>query len=244
MLIVCNGAFKSGSTWLFTLIQFMIPHQRIPVEFNTDDRWRGHNISPEMLPVFLKEVDYISDNYICKSHYFDPKVRDLLLSHHDVYILNIKRDIRDVIVSAYYHYNREDGVKRSFDEFYWGKGRTLIGFLNKYHELWHNISKKIYVCSYKGLLEDFEKEVMGISNFLNWDLKKGDLETLREKTKLQSMRKLRKEESKPQEVLFFRKGIIGDWKNYFTPGIEKDFNRLNRKNICQKLLSILRPSQD
>lgn len=228
MLIVCNGAFKSGSTWLYRIIKVIIRGKDIPLEFHAEEKWHGTSIAGDKLPGFLETVDYKNENYVCKSHYDDVKIRNLLASYNDVYIFNIKRDIRDVLVSAYYHYNRVDGVERTFEEFYWGKGRSLIGYINNYHDIWHNMEGKIYVSSYQRLHEDFDNEVQGIFGFLNYHLKPGDLERLKEKTNMKTSRKLWKEDSKPAEKRFFRKGVMGDWKNHFTPEIEADLNKMNQ----------------
>jgi hypothetical protein len=232
MLIVCNGAFKSGSTWLFRIVKVIIQGKPIPPEFHSSEEWHGLNIASDKLSKFLEKVDYKNEDYVCKSHYDNVNIRNLLLAYDDVYILNIKRDIRDVIVSAYYYLDRKEGVKRTFEEFYWEKGRSLIGFINQYHEIWHNIDRKIYVSSYQRLHEDFDNEVQRIFGFLNYDLKPGDLERLREKTSLETSRKLWKEDANPSEERFFRKGIIGDWKNHFTPVIEKDLNKIAGKKSC------------
>ena len=229
MLIVCNGAFKSGSTWLYRIIKVIKPGKPIPPGFHSAEEWHGLSIAAGKLPRFLEEVDYKNEDYVCKSHYDDVKIRDLLLRFDNVYIFNIERDLRDVIVSAYYYLNRKEGVKRTFEEFYWGKGRSLIGFINKYHKTWHNIEGKIYVSSYQKLHEDFAGEVQRIFGFLKYDLKPGDLERLKERTNLDTSRKLWKEESKQTQERFFRKGIIGDWKNHFTPEIEKDYHKITGK---------------
>jgi len=234
LLVICNGAFKSGSTWLFRIVKLLIPGKPIPPEFHSTAEWKGMSIAKKKLSKFLEKVDYKNENYVCKAHYNDVKIRSLLLKFDDVYILNIKRDIRDVITSAYYHYNRRNGVKWTFDEFYWRKGRNLVGYISEYHNIWYPIEGKIYVSSYQGLYQDFDKEVRRICNFLNYYLKPGELGHLKEKTSLEIFRKSWKEESSPPEKRFFRKGIIGDWKNHFTPGIEADFNKMSREAQLKK----------
>lgn len=231
MLVICNGAFKSGSNWLYRIVKLIIPGKPIPSEFHAEKEWHGISIASDKLSEFLEKVDYKNENYVCKSHYDDVNIRNLLLSFDGVYILNIKRDIRDVIVSAYYHHNREDGVERTFEEYYWKKGRSLIGYINRYHNIWHNIDRKIYVSSYQRLHEDFDNEVHRIFSFLNHNIKPDDLGLLRKQTNLESLRRLWKEDSKPSEERFFRKGIIGDWKTHFTPSIEKDFNKMYQSTI-------------
>jgi hypothetical protein len=231
MLIVCNGAFKSGSTWLYNIIKSTIPSKPIPQEFHADAQWHGDSIAIEKIPLFLEKVDYKNVNYIFKSHYGDLTTRDILLSHDHVYCLNITRDIRDVIVSAYYHFIREDGIKRPFEDYYWVKGRTLIEYVYEYHLVWPNIEGKIYVSSYERLNEDFDNEAQRIFDFLNYTLTPEKLKILRAKTSLQESRRLWKEDSKKPEDCFFRKGIVGDWENHFTPAIEEDYNNVMQTTI-------------
>jgi hypothetical protein len=228
MLIICNGAFKSGSTWLFNILRFTVKCVRIPPEFHDEKEWRGESIAEDKLPLFLKKIDYRNKNYISKNHYYETKTRDLLLTYDDVYIFNIKRDIRDVIVSAYYHFKREEGLNQTFEEYYWQRGKNLIWYMNDYHAIWSAREAKIHVTSYNGLLEDFENEARQISTFLDYPLKPGVVKRLRNQTTIEESRKLWREDSKPPEECFFRKGIIGDWKNHFTPEIEADYNEIQR----------------
>lgn len=228
MLIICNGAFKSGSTWLFNILRFTLPWLRISPKYQNTKEWRGESIAESTLPLFLTEIDFHTKNYIIKSHYYNAETRDLLLKYDHVYIFNIKRDIRDVIVSAYYHYKREENLKQTFEEYYWQSGHGLIRYLNDYHSMWAARTGKIYVSSYEGLLEDFSNEVRRIFYFLNYDLKSDKIESLKKRTTMNEFRKLWGEDSKPVEECFFRKGIIGDWQSHFTPQIEADYNEFQK----------------
>ncbi len=231
MLIVCNGAFKSGSTWIFAIASYMVQHDPIPEEFQLGGKWRGSSVPQEQLPDFLDKVDYKNHNYVFKSHFDDVKVRDLFLSYDNVYVLNIRRNLRDVMVSAYYHYNREDNVNRTFAEFYWSKGRKLVAYINQYHRTWHNTDGKIYVSSYDALLTDMDNEVGRIASFLKQELTPAKLEKVKNSTSLSSLRKLWADEGKPEGKRFFRKGVSGDWINYFTPEIEADFNKFYQGSL-------------
>jgi hypothetical protein len=46
----------------------------------------------------LARLDYHVDVYVAKTHFGKPEQRDLILSYGDVYVVNIKRDMRDVVV--------------------------------------------------------------------------------------------------------------------------------------------------
>lgn len=234
MFIICNGAFKSGSTWLFNMLRFTLPWLKILPEYQDKKAWRGESIAESALSQFLREVDYLNQNYIIKSHYYNTKTRDLLIKYKSVYIFNIKRDIRDVIVSSYYHYKREENLTQTFEEYYWQRGRELIWYLNDYHSIWAARKNKIYVSSYECLLDDFANEAQRIFGFLNYDLKPNEIESLKKRTTMEEFRKLWGEDTKPDEECFFRKGIVGDWQSHFTQQIEADYNKIQRKEALKK----------
>ena len=101
MLLVCNGAQKSGSTWLYNILTSLMRCER------PDQRYLTNNsshpcIRPDLLGEYLESEDYISNDYITKNHLANPKYRDLLLSNRDVYVFDIERDPKDVAVSLYY----------------------------------------------------------------------------------------------------------------------------------------------
>jgi hypothetical protein len=73
-----------------------------------------------------------------------PEQRDLILSYNDVNVLNIKRDMRDVVVSAYYHECCNSGYEGSFQDFYWQRGRTVAQRVADYHEVWSVESSRVH----------------------------------------------------------------------------------------------------
>ena len=84
MLIICNGAFKSGSSWLHAiLVELSIVKklnlQKVPRKY-TNDINSPTTIIESQLANFLLIEDYNLNNYLTKSHFF--KNKDLFYPHN------------------------------------------------------------------------------------------------------------------------------------------------------------------
>ncbi|MGH8590541.1 MAG: sulfotransferase domain-containing protein [Gammaproteobacteria bacterium] len=222
MLVLANGAFKSGSTWLYVTVQRLTGFPPTPDEYRNPN-WRNHSIAPKKLEDALANLDYHTDNYIVKTHFGKPEERDLILSYDDVYVLNIKRDIRDVVVSAYYHEVRSYNYEGSFEEFYWLRGKKVAQQVIDYHAVWSVQSPRITTASYERMLEDFRKEFRQVSAFLGFHPTDETIEEIRAFFQIERIRELWKEEN--ERISFFRKGVAGDWRKHFTPDTQADFER-------------------
>jgi len=81
----------------------------------------------------------------------------------------------------------------------------------------------------------FSEEVKKICKFLNMDCPDEKIISVARTTSLNSLREKYNDDVKQP---FFRKGEIGDWKNYLDRKIIKDINKI--KNI--KKLPLLKPN--
>jgi hypothetical protein len=229
MFVMANGAFKSGSTWLRNIIREMMEFQSIPESYRHPDYllW----IPPSKLGDFLREVDLHNQHFISKGHLHSHKYVDMLLSHPDVRVFDITRDVRDVIVSHYYHMLREGKVKSEFGPYYWKLGRYKACQIVQYHDLWSVDHPQMFISSFEALKSDFHNEVRRIGEFLGIALSDAEIGRIKEKTSLERQRKKRGEEDVPEELRFFRKGIIGDWQNHFDNAMAEDIAMIQEKGL-------------
>jgi len=231
MLVVCNGAIKSGSTWLYNILQCLEAYSPIDEKYLTLRNQKHPCIRPEMLEGFLEAEDYVTRNFLTKNHIDKPAYRDLLLGTEHVYVFDIERDARDVVVSRYYHDCFRNDYQKSFREFYWDVGRRMVANLSGYHALWRSAGPRAYVSSYESLHNDFEAEVMRIAATLGKEVDATELRQIREKTSLGRLRKDYHDEPRFEGEKFFRKGKIGDWKNHFDDELLEDIRRVQEKGI-------------
>ena len=78
MLVICNGVFKSGSSWLHAILLEIfrvknIQINNIPEKYNPDIK-SPDRILEKNLFSFLRDENYTQLNYITKSHYFSNKI--------------------------------------------------------------------------------------------------------------------------------------------------------------------------
>jgi len=224
MLIVSNGAQKSGSTWPFNIIRNMREFERVPEEFLLDPENPNSEIVYERLPEFLDAFDHGKHNFLLKNHFGKPDQRDALLGCKDALVVNIKRDLRDVTVSAYYYTMNLSGKKRSFENYYWTEGRYLAALVRSYHQNWEQRpSGRILSLSFERLKEDPVSEIRAIGRFIGITLSDTEIERILEKTSMSNLRKTYKDDG---EIKFFRKGETGDWKNHFKGTMLNDISRI------------------
>lgn len=228
MLVLANGAFKSGSTWLYYAVGRLTGFPPPPEEFRNPS-WLNSNIDPDKLADALARLDYHVDDYMAKTHFGKPEQRDLILSYDDVYVLNIKRDMRDVVVSAYYHECRNSGYEGSFQDFYWQRGRKVAQQVADYHDVWSTESSRIHTSSFERMLEYGADELRRIGDFLGFHPTHDCLEEIRDFLQIDRVRNATGQGH--DKIPFFRKGVAGDWKNHFTAEITEDFEEwyLNSK---------------
>lgn len=232
MLIIANGAIKSGSTWLYNILEQIVPcSNSIPIEYQNEGPWKEPSIHPHKLDKLLYELDYHNTNYVVKNHYGTINLRDKILCHSDVYVFDIRRDYRDVLVSYYYHIILRDKYDQVFKIYYWTIGRKLINEVQSYHRLWDINSPQVYCSSYEKLHMGFESEILNIAEIIGIQLSKQQIIDIKDATTINKLRRKYNEEDEEQK--FFRKGIISDWKNHMSRSMIKDSEKVAKYGITK-----------
>ncbi len=229
MLVVANGAFKSGSTWLFRVVREILPFQEIPPAYRHP--YMPRSISPARLRRFLQREDIRRCHFVTKNHIARRSLRDLLLAHDEVRVLDIQRDLRDVLVSHYHHMRRPGRVKGDFSSYYWSVGRYKAQQLLRYHGLWAVDSPRVHVASFNGLKTRFRDEVKAMGSFLGVALGDERIGEIREATSLGRLREEWGEAGKGEEERFFRKGGTGDWRDYLDQEMLRDLSTIQEEGL-------------
>jgi Sulfotransferase domain len=215
MLVICNGAYKSGSTWLFNIVA-QLADFKLPPKSYQNTKWRNPSIDPDKLVDFLSTMDFAQENYISKQHIVDFRQRDLLLSTPNLFVLDIARDVRDVVVSAYYHHRRDGRFVGSFEDFYQIEGRLIAHQVSRYHDVWRGRNDKVLIASYEALHADFVAELQRIAAFLGLPVSPALVERIRHETSIDRLRARYGEADQPADQRFFRKGMVGSWQDHLS----------------------------
>ncbi len=234
MLIVCNGAIKSGSTWLYNLLIHFAQPTRPPDEYLTANSLApGSNpcIRPDRLAAFLAAGDWRERDVITKNHLGEPWQRDLLLAHEGVRVFGIERDLRDVVVSAYYDVRNRHGASGDFRSYYWREGRYTADRVVRYHAVWREAGDSVCTVAYERLHSDFAGEARRIATALGLDPNPEMLEAARAATTIGRLRARYHDQELYRGERFFRKGVVGDWQNHFDGAIARDLARIEANGI-------------
>lgn len=233
MLVISNGAFKCGSTWLFNILTNLQNLAWPETAFLTQGNTKHPAIAETKLADYLAGGTFESRDVISKNHLDTPEHRALLLSHKDVRVFCMTRDSRDVIVSAYYHDQRKLRIDGSFAQYYWQEGRTILPKLMRYQSTWAEPHRQMTGTTFEDLKTNFEGEVARIAGLLGLTPDAAAIERIRHETSLESLRG--KYQDAPShrtvEADFFRKGETGDWRNHFDEKILADHDRICRHGI-------------
>ena len=243
MLIICNGVFKSGSSWLHAIVVEVLRMNKIRI-YEVPSRYTNNINSPTTIVEsklfnFLKNEDYRKRNYITKSHYYLSKTIKKNYDS-DIYFLFVERDVRDAIVSHYHHLKKKYFFIRGFDSYYFFIGRLkafeILMFNRRYVDAFSD--KNFF--KYSDMKSNFESVVLSISSILNLKpLSAEEIAVIKHDTSIKKMKnnllsgkaKYYSTVNKNRDSLI-RKGQVGDWVNYFSNRQKKDIKQIDEgKNV-------------
>jgi len=233
MLVICNGAAKSGSTWLYNILVNILDCSWPDQQFLTGANQKHPTIREDFFEQFLRSGAHCNKTLISKNHLGKPWHRELLLGDQDVFIVCMTRDARDVIVASYYDYQNRHDYKKSFQSFYWEIGRLQIKELADYQAVWAKPQKQIFMTTFEALKNNFSDEIFRLGHFLGRELSELQIDNIEQATSLQSLRDnyADSDQHSATKNSFFRKGEIGDWRNHFDRRIEADFEHVSQTGI-------------
>lgn len=230
---------KSGTHWVWEIMAML---GRKSAEYEPNPK--------EALFLDYKDPDLLNDvrsPRILNSHW-PCKLTPKGIFEKNIKIVHVQRNPKDVLVSLYHFYkNLDRPFTGSFQEFF----PLFIGTYGvyqlypwyKYVLEWERFTKRhpgqVLNLYYEDIKEDPEREIKKINEFLGTgceddlirqiahachfeNLKKADLEV---KIKEDEMVRNRK------PSIAYRKGVVGDWKNYLTVEQNEEMDEWLRENL-------------
>ena len=232
-LILSNGNYKSGSTWVTAIVKEMIDYneRNFPIKFQQPKR--PNYINRYKISTFInKHKDEI---WISKTHISERSIiNQLNVDSELIKVININRDIRDVVVSHYFHLQNNKKYNGTFQTYFskWGKFKAIQVF--DYEKSWENNKNSLNI-KYEDLINNFDKTIFTIAEYLNITMSDQLLNKIRLNTNIQTLRS-NKQGKLHEKKWFFRKGEIGDWKNYLDHSMISDIKRIQNNKLSIKEL--------
>ena len=226
MIVFVNGAQKSGSTWLLQITLELRHFAEVPEAYRPAVEHGGpyYTLDFTRLDAFLNDPQFQQSDVIVKAHARDVPLRDTLLRAPGVRVVDIERDIRDIAVSFYYHFQRLGKADGTFAEFYWKAGRKWVWQGLKHRCTWDIRAPNFLLLQYDQLRTDFAGSVKKLAAFLDVTLNDEQIAQIRTATSPAEIEKKHAFGAMNR----FRKGVSGDWQQHFDPEILADVPRLTR----------------
>ncbi|XP_072265384.1 sulfotransferase 6B1-like [Pyxicephalus adspersus] len=206
---------KCGSNWSMLLLHSIVyavhkkqPSSLIPlIEFKSPNKFE--KLKAEASPRVLG-THFIYDD-IPKS-FFEKKVKMLV----------VFRNPKDTAVSLFHFYNNNPMLPdyNSFDEFFpdFMSGKVVWGSYFDHAVAWneHLDLDTILLMTFEEMKEDLEGSIRKISDFFSMPLTEEQVKLIADKGTFKSMKENSKNTHGEMGKAIFRKGEVGDWKNYFS----------------------------
>ena len=230
-LVLSNGNFKSGSTWVRAIINEICNYKidSFPLGFqNPKHKNWIHRFRIERF--LMSKSSKNNSQWISKSHIFQKDIiNNILINQDSIKVINIDRDIKDVLVSHYHHLINAKKIKGTFDSYFskWGKfkAKQCIDYTNAW---------KDYDClklKYSDLQNKNEETIIKLAEYLSVNLTEENIKYIQKETNINNLRANSKVKNLNEEDWFYRKGIIGDWKNYFNDKMLEKINDIEINDL-------------
>ncbi|ELU00729.1 hypothetical protein CAPTEDRAFT_118871, partial [Capitella teleta] len=169
----------------------------------------------------IEGMDTLPAPRVMKTHlyyeYFQQKVEE-----ENLKVIVVLREPRDTLTSYYDHYCQDAiGFPGDFHQFFElvRQDKLVSGNIFQMARDWWTKRHlpNVHVVKYEEMKEDCSSVIRGISEFLEIPLEAEHRQQLLAKCSFDNMRKTSSiSEMKGENEKFFRKGIIGDWRNHMT----------------------------
>ncbi|KAM4580115.1 sulfotransferase 2B1-like [Odontesthes bonariensis] len=218
---------KSGTIWM---------QEILPLVLNGGDLTPVHTIANWDRVPWLEEtrlakvVDQLKSPRALVTHFpYNLMPRSFHTSKAKV--IYVMRNPKDILVSSYYFHQMATFLEDpgTFDEFLdkFLEGRVLFGKWTDHVKSWRRaeLGDRILFITYEDMVQDLPAAIRRMSDFLCRNLSEEVIQKIAEHCSFKTMKAnsmsnfslVPKDYMDSDKSPFLRKGIVGDWKNHFSP---------------------------
>uniref|UniRef100_A0AAQ4P943 Sulfotransferase n=1 Tax=Gasterosteus aculeatus aculeatus TaxID=481459 RepID=A0AAQ4P943_GASAC len=160
-------------------------------------------------------------------------------------VIYVMRNPKDIVVSSYYFHKMAEFLDKpgTFDEFMekFLEGKVLFGKWTDHVKSWRStdLGDRIMYITYEEMVQDLPAALRRISDFLGRNLSEEAIQKIAEHCSFATMKRnsmsnfslVPKVYMNSDTSPFLRKGIVGDWKNHFSPEQLARFSSVIRKEL-------------
>lgn len=260
--ILIAGYPRSGNTWTNSLFSFYfnapyydgyteeqrLSGKKIVNEYNDNGLLGEHNrLDQEKLICSVVQTHELKQN-LNRKH---PKLLKKLEYNSSDYLVMIVREPKDVAISYFYHtYFFRPRLRQSllpslpivlrdwfYHRFYFEKFVLKVAQeWTAFYQSW--LQYNPFIIQYESLLEDPIEQIRLFTEGFNFTFYPKYAKEAKEFCSFSNLgkrenRHLKVKKTVPKNEKFIRSGKAGDWKEYFTENLQKDFDSITNELIKQ-----------
>jgi len=178
MWIIANGAPKNGSTWIKALLSATKLFHTPPADLLRAN-WRNPSVATEHVASAVEQLAQDPKVYLSKQHW---TARDgaasqaiaNVLAHPGVKMLNIMRDVRDMVVSRYHQDVKVSGFAGTLSDYVVQKAPQTIRDQVDYQRFWIGRPDagpdNYWITTYERLSAHYEEEANTLFDFVGYPI--------------------------------------------------------------------------
>ncbi|KAK5879856.1 hypothetical protein CesoFtcFv8_022935 [Champsocephalus esox] len=236
---------KSGSAWMQQILVKIVDAAHPDMEEEADNRARVPFLEANTLDDFRRERP---DPRLYATH-LPPDMLPTGLKAKGVKVVYVMRNPKDVLVSLYHfsHSWKMLETPKSFEAFFqdFMDGKVYMGLWFDHVREYQNEKDKmdVHYVKYEDMLKDLRGEVVKVCDFLGKDLTDEAIDHVVEMSTFKNMKTNPKAnykdlvEKQRYSSPTMRKGVAGDWKNFFTVAQNEYFDRVFEEKMSDLPLS-------
>lgn len=233
MLVIANGAPKGGSTWIYYLARELPGFAPVPDDLR-DPAFSNASVHIDKVEELLARG---GDHY-SKNHWSGEDRHRRLLERDDVRMLNVVRDLRDVVVSFYHHMVRGGLTEAAFPEWFETSGLRHARRYIAYQTFWHSAPPEPLLVSYDSLRERPRETMAAIARHAGVEPTDALLDAMARTDARHPDSRIEPHKIGPGR--FFRRAISGDWREHMDAAMAARLEALERETGYDEVLAGMR----
>ncbi|XP_043916127.1 sulfotransferase 6B1-like [Protopterus annectens] len=160
------------------------------------------------------------------------------IAHPSTELILVFRNPKDTAVSYYHFHQTNPGLVsyNGWDEFFpkFMAGEVCWGSYFEYAAEWekHIEDENLLVITFEELKQNLYEGVKSLAAFLGFSLNEEQLQSITKKGDFQAMKSKSQEKNPSLVNIFYRKGEVGDWRNYFSEAQNLEMDAMFEKYLA------------
>ncbi|XP_023222326.1 sulfotransferase family cytosolic 1B member 1-like [Centruroides sculpturatus] len=252
---------KSGTTWTEEILSLIYNNGDVEKAEKTLLNYRVEHLEVGRVFGHLRHLKNMKSPRLMATH-LPFRLLPKQLRRPKCKIIYVARNPKDNAVSYYHHHKMSTflgNFRGSWEKFlsYYAKGHVVYGswfdHVLSYWEFYLSHPDKVLFITFEELKIDLPGMISRISNFVGCPISSEAIQRISEHCTFERMKTnaMVNREVLPIPDLFdmtqskfMRKGIIGDWKNYFSPDQNQSFDKLYRNRMKDSGLNLAFEPED